>query len=85
MTSDSRQLFFKSLFYESHDLHIPHVARVRHRDEYSTSSRHLSDKYRKTRNSYLLLVENRKGSHHLIFWSLGTLTGLRDRVRGLVA
>jgi hypothetical protein len=25
------------------------------------------------------------GSRHLVFWSLGTLTGLRDRVRGLVA
>ena len=24
-------------------------------------------------------------SRHLIFWSLGTLTGLRDRVRGLIA
>jgi hypothetical protein len=24
-------------------------------------------------------------SRHLIFWLLGTLTGLRDRVRGLVA
>jgi hypothetical protein len=25
------------------------------------------------------------GSRHRVFWSLGTLTGLRDRVRGLVA
>jgi hypothetical protein len=25
------------------------------------------------------------GSRYLVFWSLGTLTGLRDRVRGLVA
>jgi hypothetical protein len=25
------------------------------------------------------------GSRHLVFWSLGTLTGLRDRVRRLVA
>jgi len=25
------------------------------------------------------------GSRHLVFWSLGTLTGLRDWVRGLVA
>jgi hypothetical protein len=24
-------------------------------------------------------------SRHLVFWSLGTLTGLRDRVRELVA
>jgi hypothetical protein len=24
------------------------------------------------------------GSRHLVFWSLGTLTGLRDRVRRLV-
>ena len=25
------------------------------------------------------------GSHHLVFWSLGTLTGLRDWIWGLVA
>jgi hypothetical protein len=25
------------------------------------------------------------GSRHLVFWSLGTLTGLKDRVRRLVA
>jgi hypothetical protein len=25
------------------------------------------------------------GSRHLVLWSLGTLTGLRDWVRGLVA
>jgi len=32
-----------------------------------------------------LSVEKWNGSRHLVFWSLGTLTGLRDRVRGLVA
>ena len=44
----------------------------------------LSGKYRETRNSCLLSVENLNGSRHLVFWSLGTLTGLRDRVRRLV-
>jgi hypothetical protein len=33
----------------------------------------------------LLAVKNGNGSRHLVFWSLGTLTGLRDRVRRLVA
>jgi hypothetical protein len=38
-----------------------------------------------TRNSCLLLVEKRNGSRHLTFGSLGTLTGIKDRVQGLVA
>jgi hypothetical protein len=38
-----------------------------------------------TRNSCLLLVEKWNESRHLVFWLLGTLTGLRDRVRRLVA
>jgi hypothetical protein len=38
-----------------------------------------------TRNSCLLSVESGNGSRHLVFWPLETLTGLRDRVRGLVA
>jgi hypothetical protein len=33
----------------------------------------------------LLLVESGKGSRHLVFRLLETLTGLRDRIRGLVA
>ena len=33
----------------------------------------------------LLAVKKWCGSRHLVFWSLGTLTGLRDRARGLVA
>jgi hypothetical protein len=37
------------------------------------------------RNSCFLLVEKWNGSRHLVFWLLGTLIGLRDRVRGLVA
>jgi hypothetical protein len=45
----------------------------------------LSGKYEKTRNSCLLSVENLHGSRHLVFWSLETLTGLRDRVQRLVA
>jgi hypothetical protein len=45
----------------------------------------LSGKYEETRNSCLLSVKNLNGSRHLVFWSLGTLTGLKDRVRKLVA
>jgi hypothetical protein len=37
------------------------------------------------KDSCLLLVKKWKGSRHLVFWSLETLTGLRDRVRGLIA
>jgi hypothetical protein len=33
----------------------------------------------------LLAVKKWNGSRHLVFWSLGTLTGLRDRVRRLIA
>jgi hypothetical protein len=32
-----------------------------------------------------LIIVKWNGTRHLIFWSLGTLTGLRDRVRRLVA
>jgi len=35
--------------------------------------------------SCLLSVENLNGSRHLVLWSLGTLTSLKDRVRKLVA
>jgi hypothetical protein len=33
----------------------------------------------------LLFFYQWNGSRHLVFWSLGTLTGLRDRARRLVA
>jgi len=39
----------------------------------------------KTKNSCLLSVKSANESHHLVFWSLETLTGLRDQARGLVA
>jgi hypothetical protein len=45
----------------------------------------LSGKGGETKNSCLLLVEILNESHHLVFWLLGTLTGLRDQVRRLVA
>jgi hypothetical protein len=44
----------------------------------------LLGKHGEKRNSCLLLVKKWNGSCHLVFWSLGTLTDLRDRVRGLV-
>jgi hypothetical protein len=46
---------------------------------------YLSGKYGETRKYCLLLVGKWNGNRHLVFWSLGTLTGLRDWVRGLVA
>ena len=51
----------------------------------STLICNLSGKYRETRNSCFLSVESGNESRHLVFWSLETLTGLRDRARGLVA
>ena len=47
--------------------------------------KYISSKYGETRSSLSLSSEKWCGSRHLVFWSLGTLTGLRDRVRGLVA
>ena len=60
------------------------VSRRKHPPLYSVIF-YLSGKYQETRKSCLLSMKNWNGSRHLIFWSLGTLTGLRDRVRGLVA
>ena len=42
-------------------------------------------KYGETRYSLSLINEKWCGSRHIVFWSLGTLAGLRDRARGLVA
>ena len=64
------------------------VARVRRRGDRPPS--------RKNRNIYSwqmcgdkeflsLQVKTWTGSRHLVFWLLGTLTGLRDGVRRLVA
>jgi len=66
------------------------VAGARRRGENSTfKSRkcvwYLSGKCGETRKYCLLLVGKWNGSRHLVFWSLGTLTSLRDWVRGLVA
>jgi len=46
---------------------------------------YISGQCGETRNSLSLSSEKWCGSRHLVFWSLGTLTGLRNRVRGLVA
>jgi hypothetical protein len=42
-------------------------------------------KYEETKNSCFLFVKSGNESRHLIFWLLGTLTGLRDRVWRLIA
>ena len=46
---------------------------------------YISGKCGETMNSLSLSGEKWNGSRHLVFWSLGTLTGLRDWVRRLVA
>jgi hypothetical protein len=61
-----------------------HVARVWRRGDRPPSGMCLSGKYGETRNSCLLSVESGNGSRHLVFWSLGTLTSLRNQARELV-
>ena len=65
------------------------VARERRRSDRPPSKNvmggYISGQCRETRNSLSLSSEKWCGSRHLVFWSLGTLTGLRDRARGLVA
>jgi len=65
------------------------VARVRRRGEYICPTLNLKCKpiWQIRGDKKFLSSIGRKwnGSRHLVFWSLGTLTGLRDRVRGLVA
>jgi len=63
-------------------LHVCGVAVIIH--SFKKNYKGLSGKYGETR-SCLLSVENLNGSRHLVFWSLETLTGLRDQVRRLVA
>jgi hypothetical protein len=55
---------------------------VRRRGDRSLS--YVSSKYRETRNSCILSVERVNESRHLVFWSLGTLTGFKDWIQGLV-
>ena len=59
------------------------VARERRRgDRTPTKNKcnggYISGQCRETRNSLSLSSEKLCGSRHLVFWSLGTLTGLRD-------
>jgi hypothetical protein len=46
---------------------------------------YISGKCGEIRNSLSLSGEKWRRSRHLVFWSLGTLTGLRNWVRRLVA
>jgi hypothetical protein len=48
-------------------------------------SRNVSGKCEETINSCLLSVKKWNENRRLVFWSLETLIGFRDRVRGLVA
>jgi hypothetical protein len=63
--------------------HLILVARARRRgDRPPTKNKcnggYISGQCRETRNSLSLSSEKLCGSRHLVFWSLGTLTGLRD-------
>jgi len=58
---------------------------VLRRDNDSSGIRGMLGKINKIRNFYHLSVEKENRSRHLVFWSLRTLIGLRDRARGLVA
>ena len=70
------------------------IARVRRRGDRPPHSWCVSGKYGKTRKCIWKIWEDKEflsfisgkieWSRHLVFWLLGTLTGLRDRVRGLV-
>jgi hypothetical protein len=75
---------------------IKHVARVRRHGENICPTLNLKckpiwqnvnlfGKYRETRKSCRFIGRKWNESRHLVFWSLGTLIGLKDRVRGLVA
>jgi len=72
-----------SYIYSMFLSHVSDVAAIVHPRMYGGI--YISGKYEETRNSLSLSSERWYGSRHLVFWSLGTLTGLRDRVRGLVA
>jgi hypothetical protein len=61
------------------------VARVRRRGESSPPSGVCIWKIWGDKGFLSFIIEKRDGSRHLVFWSLGTLTGLRDRARRLVA
>jgi acetyl-CoA carboxylase alpha subunit len=64
------------------------VARVRRRGKYSTLSKMcMVSIWQIWGDKKILSFVGGKwnGSRHLVFWSLGTLTSLRDRARGLVA
>ena len=63
------------------------VARVRHRGDRPPHSIMRIYLVNVGRQGILVSYQWKKwnGSRHLVLWSLGTLTGLRDRVRRLVA
>jgi lipoate-protein ligase A len=46
--------------------------------------RDLSGDGKKIRNSCFLSVKKKVWNHHLIFWSIGTLTGLRVWIKRLI-
>ena len=64
-------------------LFLSHVCSVA--DKYSTSS-NIYGKYEiwRDKDSLSLISGKWKMGHHLVFWLLETLIGLRNRVRGLV-
>ena len=68
-----KQIFF--LFFKSS---VACVRRHKDRPPLRKNCKGLPGKCVETRNSCLLSMKNLNGSRHLVFWSLGTLTSLRD-------
>ena len=63
--------------------HVSDVAAIVHPQMYVMGG-YISGQCGETRNSLSLSSEKWRGSRHLVFWSLGTLNSLRDRVQGLI-
>jgi hypothetical protein len=57
---------------------VLYIVRVRHHDNHPPGSRiSMVIWVKRTRNSCSLSVKKKNGSHHLVFWSLENLTGLK--------
>jgi len=61
------------------------VARVRRRGDRPPTLMCVSGAYEETRNSCLYITKKREWESPPSLWLLGTLTGLRDQVRRLIA
>jgi hypothetical protein len=74
---------YNKIKWESYVL-INIVTRVRRRGDHPPFH-NVSGKYKGDKEFLSFISGKGKGSHHLVFWSLETLTSLRDRVQILIA